>query len=245
MNVELNPGEQLDILKKSGYKIIQNKQKFMFGIDAFLLADFCQIRNNEIVVDFGTGTGIIPLLLANSRADKIFALEIQKESYEMAKKSVQINNLSEKIKIINGDIKNASQILRKNFCNVVISNPPYLKTTTGKQNPEEAKNIARHEVLCNIENLFQSAKEILKSNGRFYLIHRPERLSEIILNAEKFDFKVKSVQFIHPFAEKNATMVLIESRKNANDGTKVLNPLIMYDSPGKYTQEVLEIYNQL
>lgn len=237
--------EQIDILKKSGYKIIQNRKKFMFGLDAYLLCDFAEIRNDEKIVDFGTGTGIIPLLLADSRASQIFGLELQEESFLMAKKSVELNGLEGKIKIVHGDIKNAFNLFGKNFFNAVISNPPYIKVVSGKLNPEEAKNIARHEICCTLEDLFNSASKVLKSNGRFYMIHRPERLDEIFYFAEKSDFKIKRMRLVFPFADKNPTMVLVECRKNANLGVKVLPPLVVYEKPGVYTKEVLGIYERI
>lgn len=241
----LQPGEQLDILKNSGLKIIQNRGKFMFGIDAYLLADFAEIRNEEVVVDFGTGTGIIPLLVSGGRAKYIHALELQEESADMAKRSVALNGLEEKITIVQGNIKDAQKIFGGNFCNVVVSNPPYMKTDTGKLNPSEAKNIARHEIFCNLEDVIKEASKILKSNGRFYMIHRPERLSEIFVLFEKYKFAARRLRNIFPAKDKKATMILIEGRKTGSSDLKIEPPLIVYETPGKYTTEVEEIYSRL
>ena len=241
---ELKPHEQIDILKNNGRKIIQNKEKFMFGIDAYLLAGFSEIRKGDIVVEFGTGTGIIPILLADSPAKKIHALEVQPESVSMARRSVELNELSEKIQIHEGNLKNASQIFSKSFCNTVISNPPYIKTTQGKLNPSESKNIARHEILCTLEDVISSAEKILKSHGRFFMIHRSDRLDEIFILMEKHSFKIKRLQFVFPFIEKPPVMILVEARKNANNGVKVLEPLIMYDSKGIYSKQIEDIYKK-
>lgn len=241
---ELKPNEQIDILKNNGRKIIQNKEKFMFGIDAYLLAGFSEIRKGDIVVEFGTGTGIIPILLADSPAKKIHALEVQPESSDMARRSVELNGLSEKIQIHEENLKNIRRLFPQSFCNTVISNPPYIKTTSGKLNPSESKNIARHEILCTLEDVISSAEKILKPHGRFFMIHRSERLDEIFVLMEKYSFKIKRLQFVFPFIKKPPVMILVEARKNANSGVKVLEPLIMYDSPGIYSKQIEAIYKK-
>lgn len=245
MEPELKIDEQIDTLL-NGHKIIQNPKKFMFGIDAVLLSYFAssEIRKNDTVIDLGTGTGIIPLLLeTSSNARNIFALEIQNESADMAKRSVEINNLQEKIKIIQGDIKTVSENFEKYSFNAVTSNPPYMINEHGKQNPNDAKKIARHEILCNLEDVISAAEYLLKPNGRFFMIHRPFRLSEIFELLQKYKMEPKRMQLVYPFIDKEPNIVLIEARKNANPRLTIEKPLFVYDQPGIYTQEINQIYN--
>lgn len=237
--------EQLDTLL-NGHKIIQNPQKFMFGIDAVLLSHFAssEIRNQDCVVDLGTGTGIIPLLLeTSSNAKKIYGLEIQSESADMANRSVKLNNLQEKIQILQGDIKTVSENFEKYSINAVTSNPPYMINEHGKQNPNDAKKIARHEILCNLEDVISAAEYLLKPNGKFFMIHRPFRLSEIFGLLQKYKMEPKRMQLIHPFVNKEPNIVLIEARKNANPRLKIEKPLFVYKEPGIYTEEINLIYN--
>lgn len=245
MENTLLPDEQLDTLK-NGLKIIQNPKKFMFGIDAVLLSYFAasQIRNESLTIDLGTGTGIIPLLLKTStKAKKIYGLEIQPESADMARRSVELNNLQEKIQIVNGDIKNVPALFEKHSFNSVTSNPPYMIDQHGKQNPNDAKRIARHEVLCNLEDVIKAADYLLKPNGSFFLIHRPFRLAEIFSLMYKYNLEPKRMQLIYPYLNKEPNIVLIEAKKNANPRLQVLEPLFVYDTPGVYTAEINQIYD--
>ncbi len=238
--------KQLDTLL-NGNKIFQDSERFMFGIDAILLADFAanSIRKNHSVIDLGTGTGIIPLLLdKNSSTKNIVGLEIQSDSAKMACESVEINNLQEKIKIVEGDIKKVSQIFKIHSFDVVISNPPYMKVNSGKNNNFDAKSIARHEIFCNLEELIVSAEFLLKNHGSFFMIHRPERLSEIFYLCKKYKLEPKVMRFIVPFENKEPTMVLVESRKDAKPDLKVLKNLVVYKEKGVYTDEVLSIYRK-
>lgn len=238
--------KQLDTLL-NGNKIFQDSERFMFGIDAILLADFAanSIKKNDSVIDLGTGTGIIPLLLdKNSSTKNIVGLEIQSDSAKMACESVAINNLQEKIKIIEGDIKKVSQIFKIHSFDVVISNPPYMKVNSGKNNIFDAKSIARHEIFCNLEELIVSAEFLLKNHGSFFMIHRPERLSEIFYLCKKYKLEPKVMRFIVPFENKEPTMVLVESRKDAKPDLKVLKNLVVYKEKGVYTDEILSIYRK-
>lgn len=237
--------ETVDTLK-NGYKIIQDTERFQFGIDAILLANFAssEIRKNETVIDLGTGTGIIPLLLEKSSfAKELTGLEIQTESADMAFRSVELNHLEDKIHIVQGDIKNVSQQFGCHSFNVVTSNPPYMIVEHGRQNPAEAKTIARHEILCNLEDVVSAADYLLKPHGRFFMIHRPFRLPEIFASLLKHNLEPKRMQLIHPFVDKEPNIVLVEARKNANPRLKIEKPLVVYEKPGKYTQEILDIYN--
>lgn len=231
---------------KSGQKIIQNTQNFMFGIDAFLLADFTLpfIKKNDFVIDLGTGTGIIPFLLENrSKASFFYGLEIQKESFCMAKKSVELNNLQNKISIIHGDIKKVDELFTKHSFQIVVSNPPYMSCKEGKINPNDSKSIARHEILCNLNELICSVDYLLKPHGRFFMIHKATRLSEIFETLRKYNLEPKRIKLIQPNIKKPANLVLIEARKNAQSGIKYEPTLFVYDKNGEYSDEVKRIQN--
>ena len=238
--------EIIDTLK-NGYKIIQNSEMFKFGIDAVLLSYFAfnQIRNNEKIIDLGTGNGIIPLLLAKSRAKNITGLEIQAENVELAKKSIALNQLENKINVIQGDIKLVSENFPKHSFDSVLTNPPYMINNHGKQNPNDAKLIARHEVLCNLEDIISAADFLLKPNGKFFMIHKAFRLPEIFNSMIIHKIEPKRMQMILPFADKEANLVLIEGRKNGNPRLQIEKNLIVYEKPGTYTKMIEEIYGWL
>lgn len=236
--------EVVDTLK-NGYKIIQDSEKFKFGIDAILLSHFAfnQIRNNEKVIDLGTGNGIIPLMIAKSRANSIVGLEIQEENVEIAKRSVELNQLEEKIQIIHGDIKAVDKKFTKHSFDVVVSNPPYMINEHGKQNPTEAKSIARHEVLCNLEDIISAVDYLLKPFGKLFMIHRPFRLPEIFSLLTKYKIEPKRMELVSPFLQKEPNLVLIEARKNANPRLQIEENLIVYEKPGIYTEKINQIYS--
>ena len=235
--------EIIDTLK-NGYKIIQNSEMFKFGIDAVLLSYFAfnQIRNNENIIDLGTGNGIIPLLLAKSRAKNITGLEIQAENVKMAKKSIELNQLEEKINIVQGDIKLVSENFSKHSFDSVLTNPPYMINNHGKQNPNDAKLIARHEILCNLEDIISAADFLLKPNGKFFMIHKAFRLPEIFNSMINHKIEPKRLQMILPFTDKEANLVLIEGRKNGNPRLQIEKNLIVYEKPGTYTKMIEDIY---
>lgn len=245
MPVEINPSERIDTLKTSGFRVIQEEKRFCFGIDAILLADFAKVRNNEKVCDLGTGTGIIPILLAAKNSSlKIDALEIQSESADMAKRSVCLNNLDEKINIVEGDIKTACEYFSKNTYDAVTSNPPYMIAEHGEGNGNDEKTIARHEVLCTLDDVVRAASELLKSQGRFYMIHKPFRLAEIMSVMMKYKLEPKRMRLCYPYVDKEPTMVLIEGVKCAKSRITVEPPLIVYEKTGGYTKEIEEIYSR-
>ncbi|MCQ2573812.1 MAG: tRNA1(Val) (adenine(37)-N6)-methyltransferase [Treponema sp.] len=239
----MKTGERIDTLKVSGYKVIQEEKRFCFGIDAVLLSDFSKTKKNERVCDLGTGTGIIPILLAAKNPSlKIDALEIQNESVDMAKRSVELNNLQSIINIVEGDIKQASSYFEKNVYDVVTTNPPYMIAEHGEGNGNDEKTIARHEVLCTLDDVVRSASELLKSQGRFYMIHKPFRLAEIMAVMMKYKLEPKRMRLCFPYVDKEPTMVLIEGVKCAKSRITVESPLIVYEKSGGYTKEVQEIY---
>lgn len=243
MPVEIKSSERVDTLKVSGFKVIQEEKRFCFGIDAVLLSDFVSTGRNEKICDLGTGTGIIPFLLAaKNQSLKIDALEIQTESCDMAKRSVRLNKLEDRINIVEGDIKTACRYFEKNTYDVVTSNPPYMIAGHGEGNGNDEKTIARHEVLCTLDDVVCSASELLKSQGRFYMIHKPFRLAEIISVMMKYKLEPKRMRLCYPYVDKEPTMVLIEGVKCAKSRIKIESPLIVYEKTGGYTQEVQEIY---
>ena len=239
----LREGERLDDLQRCGYRIIQNPSKFCFGMDAVLLSGYARVKRGEKVLDLGTGTGIIPILMeAKTDGKHFYGLEIQDESVDMAKRSVLLNGLEDKIDIVKGDIKEASEIFGQASFDVVTSNPPYMDNLHGILNAEEPKAIARHEIKCTLEDVIREASRVLKENGRMYLVHRPFRLAEIFSCMNKYRLEPKKMRLIYPYIDKEPNMVLIEAIKGANAMIKIDKPLIVYDEPGKYTQDILDIY---
>lgn len=241
--VELKEGERLDDLQRNGYQIIQSPEKFCFGMDAVLLSGFATAPEGARVLDLGTGTGIIPILMAaKTDAKELIGLEIQEESADMAQRSVVLNDLQDKVRIVQGDIKEAGQIFDAASFDVVTSNPPYMIGGHGLKNPEGPKAIARHEVLCNLEDVIRAAARLLKSGGKFYMVHRPFRLAEIMVLMHEYKVEPKRMQLVYPYADKEPNMVLIEGARGGRSRLTVEKPLIIYEAPGKYTPEIYDIY---
>jgi tRNA1Val (adenine37-N6)-methyltransferase len=212
-------------------------------MDAVLLSGFAKVNEGERVLDLGTGTGIIPILLeAKTDGHHFTGLEIQEESADMARRSVLYNGLQEKVDIVTGDIKEASRIFQKASFDVVTSNPPYMNDAHGLKNPELPKAIARHEVLCTLEDVVREAALLLKPGGRFYMVHRPHRLVEIINVCTQYKLEPKRIKMVHPYLDKEANMVLIEAVRGGKSMVKMEAPIIVYQEPGKYTDEIYEIY---
>lgn len=230
MTTNLKQGERLDDLQVKGFEIIQDSQRFCFGVDAVLLSDFVRIKKGEKTLDLGTGTGILPILLAaKTQGEHFTGLEIQMESVDMARRSVVHNKLRSKIDIVSGDIKEAAEIFQPAFFDVIVTNPPYMLEQHGLKNPDAAKAIARHEILCTLDDILrESAKLLQESKGRFYMIHKPFRLAEIIIKMNKYKIEPKRLQLIHPYADKEPTMVLIEGIKGGKSRIKIEPPIIMY-----------------
>jgi len=242
-NVLLLDGERIDDLQRNNLQIIQNEEKFCFGMDAVLLSGFVKVKPGEKVLDLGTGTGIIPILLsAKTKAGHITALEIQEESADMARRSVAMNSLEQKIDVVTGDIKEASSVFGRAVFDVVTCNPPYMNDMHGLKNPDLPKAIARHEVLCSLEDVVREAAAVLKPNGRFYMVHRPFRLAEIFAKLQQYKLEPKAMRLVHPYLDKEPNMVLIECIKGGKSMIKIAPPLIVYKEPGVYTEEIYEVY---
>lgn len=246
INIFLEENERIDDLEYKGLKIYQNKKGFCFGIDSILLSDFAkEIKKDSKVIDLGTGTGIISILLcAKTRLKEIIGIDIQEDVVKMAQKSIRINNLENKLKIIQMDIKNVKDNFIPNSFDAVVVNPPYKKQNTGLENENKIQQISRHEILCTIEDIAKAANFLLNSNCSIYMVHRPERLIDIMEALKKYKLEPKKIRFVYSKIEKDANLVLIKATKNGKPFLKVEKPLIIYKEDGTYTEEILKIYNK-
>lgn len=243
MENKLKPEERLDELHRNGYYIIQNTKKFCFGMDAVLLSGFARVKEGERALDLGTGTGIIPILLeAKTEGDHFTGLEIQEESADMASRSVALNHLEERIDIVTGDIKDASVLFGASSFDVITTNPPYMIGNHGLSSSNQAKAIARHEILCTLEDVLSQSAKLLRPKGRFYMVHRPFRLAEIMSKMVAYGIEPKRMQFVYPFIDREPNMVLIEGLLGGNSRLKVEKPLIVYKEKDVYTDEIYDIY---
>lgn len=243
MTIELYPGERLDDLERNGYKIIQNDKTFCFGMDAVLLSGFAQVKPGEKALDLGTGTGIIPILLKGKTAgDHFTGLEIQEASADMARRSVLYNHLEDQISIVQGDIKEAHTLFDAASFDVITSNPPYMTGNHGLVNPDMPKAIARHEILCTLDDVIGQASRLLRPGGRFYMVHRPFRMAEIMTKMTAHRLEPKRMRLVYPFVDKEPNMVLIEGLKGGKPRITVEKPLIVYKKPGVYTDEIYDVY---
>ncbi len=243
MKPELKEGERLDDLQRNGLRIIQTPGRFCFGMDAVLLTGFAAVKSGERVLDLGTGTGIIPILLsAKTKAAELVGLEIQHESAEQADRSVRLNNLQDRVKIVEGDLKEAAGLFGAASFDVVTSNPPYMIGSHGLRNPDESLAIARHEVLCRLEDVISQTAKVLRPGGHFYLVHRPFRLAEIISLMVQYRLEPKRMRLVYPSVDQEPNMVLIEGVRGGRSRMTVEKPLIVYSEDGKYTPEIYEIY---
>lgn len=235
--------ERLDDLQLNGYEIIQHPGKFCFGMDAVLLSNFARVKKGERALDLGTGTGIIPILLtAKTEGEHFVGLEIQEESADMARRSVIHNHLEDKIDIVTGDIKEAAGIFGPVSFDVITTNPPYMIGQHGIANVSDAKAIARHEVLCTLDDILRESAKMLKPKGRFYMVHRPFRLAEIMSKMVAAGIEPKRMRLVHPFADKEPNMVLIEGLRGGNSRMTVEPPLVVYKEVGVYNDELLAEY---
>ena len=246
MDVELKENERIDDLEFKGLKIIQNEKGFCFGMDSVLLSDFAKnMKNNSTVLDLGTGTGIIPILLCGkTNLKKVVGIEIQQDVANMAKRSSQLNNLQDRFEVVNTNIIDLKNIYEKQSFDVIVTNPPYKKENTGITNENEAKLISRHEITANLEDFISISKDLLKDKGEFYMVHKPERLVDILSLMRKYKIEPKILKFVSPNKNKEPNLILIKGIKNANSFLKVEKNLYVYNEDGKYTNEILKIYNK-
>ena len=249
MEIKLKENERIDDLEIKNMKIIQNKDGFCFGIDSVLLSDFAkEIKDNSKVVDLGTGTGILGILLcAKTNLKEILGVEIQEEVANMAQRSIELNNLKNRFKILNDNIKNIEKnnINLKNNFDYVVTNPPYKKINTGKINENEKKLISRHELTANLDDFIKTASFLLKDKGTLFMVHRPERLVDILEKMRKEKIEPKELKFIYPKINKEPNLILIKGVKNANPFLKIDKPLYVYNEDGNYTDDILKIYGKI
>lgn len=246
METLIKENERVDDLQLKGLKIIQNPEGFCFGIDAVLVSNFSQIKKNGTVVDLGTGTGIIPLLVSGkSSAKKIYGVEVQDDVAYMARRSVTLNKLEERIEIIHQNLKNIFDYLPKGIADVVISNPPYMPAGGAIVNPGSVKAISRHEVLCTLEDVMKTAAGLLKEKGGFYMVHKPSRLVDIIELGRRYKLEPKVIRMVHPKEGKEPNIMLIKCVKSGNPELRIMPPLYVYNIDGTYTNEIFDIYNQV
>ena len=242
-NIQLKENERIDDLERNGYCIIQDTERFCFGMDAVLLSGFAKVKDGSTVLDLGTGTGIIPILLeAKTGAAHLTGLEIQEDSADMARRSVRLNGLEEKIDIVTGDIKEAGSLFDAASFDVVTCNPPYMTDKHGLTNPNDAKAIARHEILCTLEDVLSQSAKLLKPGGNFYMVHRPFRLAEIMVLLRAYKLEPKRMQLVYPYVDKEPNMVLIEANRGGRPQLTVEKPLIVFQAPGVYMPEITDIY---
>ena len=243
MDILLKENERLDDLCCNGYRLIQNTACFCFGMDAVLLSSWATAKKGDKVLDLCTGNGVIPILMhGKNEGITCTGLEIQETSYELAARNVAINELNGDINMVKGDVKEAMQLLGGSVYNVVTCNPPYMNENHGIVNPESAKAIARHEILCTLDDVVKAAAMCLKVKGHFFMVHRPQRLVDIFEAMRKYKLEPKRMQMVHPYTDAEANMVLIEAVKGGNSQLTVEQPLVVYNKDGSYTKELLKMY---
>lgn len=245
MDTGILENERIDDLQYRGLKLIQKKDGFCFGVDAVLLANFADIRKNDRVLDLGTGTGIIAVLIAaKTGASSVTGLEIQPEISEMAERSVKLNGLQNRLDIVCGDIKNALDLFGQSKFDAIVTNPPYMNKGGGLLNPSDTMAVSRHELLCTLEDVIRVSSRLLVPGGRFAMVHRPDRLADIIFHMRSHGVEPKYLRFVHPSPYKKPNMVLIRGMRGGKPLLKVLEPLYVYDETGKYSKEINEIYSR-
>ena len=246
MNINLKQNERIDDLEYKDLKIIQNKDGFCFGIDSVLLTDFAKkIKPNSKIIDLGSGTGIIPILLsAKTKNTNFIGVEIQEDVAEMANRSVELNHLENRIKIENENILSLKSKYEKGSFDAVTTNPPYKKLNTGLVNENSQKLISRHEITASLKDFIETSSYLLKDFGEFYMVHRPDRLVDIIYLMRKNNIEPKTIRFVYPNHQKNTNIILIKGVKCGKPFLRIENNLFVYDEDGNYTEEILRIYNK-
>jgi tRNA1(Val) A37 N6-methylase TrmN6 len=238
--------ETLDDLQLGGIYVIQKKEAFRFGVDAVLLANFARVKRGMRVIDLCTGTGIVPFVLAGkTNASHITGVEIQSEMVEMANRSTQYNKLEDRLEFINGDLKDLRLLKSLPKADVITVNPPYKLQNSGIINPDDKNAIARHEICCTLEDVIIACRTLLKDNGRMYMVHRPDRLADILCTMRKHKIEPKTIRMIHPNTKKAPNIVLVEGQRDGGAFLKWEPPLYVYNDDGGYTEEIERIYGRV
>ena len=244
-NKLIKEDETLEDLQLKGLSIIQKKDGFRFGVDAVLLANFAKVKKGDYVIDLCSGTGIIPFILAGkTQGEKIIGVEIQEQMVEMAKRSVEINSLENRVDFIQGDLKDISLLKNLAKADVITVNPPYKLFNSGIVNPEDNMAIARHEILCTLEDVIIAGRTLLKDNKRIFMVHRPDRLADIITLMRKHKIEPKRIQMVHPNTKKPPNIVLVEGQRDGGAFLKWEEPLFVYNDNGGYTEQIDRIYGR-
>lgn len=239
-------GETLDDLQLKDICIIQKRGGFRFGIDAVLLANFANVKKKHKVMDLCTGTGIVPFIIKGKKEpQKIVGLEIQNEFVEMANRSIKINGFNDTMEFLHGDLKDKELLKSIGRFDVVTVNPPYKLEKSGIVNPNDKYAIARHEVMCNLDNVIEACRIVLKDNGRLYMVHRPERLADIFCIMRKYKIEPKRVQMVHPNTKKSANILLVEGQRDGGAYLKWEPPIYVYNDDGSFSKEINEIYGRI
>ncbi len=246
MDVNINIDESIDDLQLNGLMLIQKQSGFRFGVDAVLLSDFANVKKRHRVLDLCTGTGIVPFLVYGKYSPKeVWGVEIQEDMVEMASRSSKLNNTDDIVKFKCADLKDKNLVNELGRFDVVTVNPPYKLNNAGILNPDDKLAIARHEILCNLEDVIVSARRLLADNGRMFIVHRPERLADIFGLMRKYNIEPKRVKMIHPSAKKAPNIVLVEGQRDGGAFLKWEEPLYVYDENGNYSEEIDKIYGRL
>lgn len=246
MDIELKDNERIDDLQLNDLKIIQNKDGFCFGIDSVLLSDFAKgIPSNSKVLDLGTGTGILGILLCGkTKLSKIYGIDIQEDVCNMASRSIKLNNLEDKFEIINKNIIDLKDTFEANSFDAIVSNPPYKKDNSGLKNESKTKLISRHEITASLEDFINISSYLLKNNCSLYMVHRPERLSDLFYLLRKYNLEPKKLRLVQSYFDSKPKLVLVKATKNAKSFLNIEEPLIIYNKDGSYTDEILQIYDK-
>lgn len=231
---DIMPYERIDDLGINDLRIIQDTRNFCFGIDAVLLSNFMHLKKNSTLLDLCSGTGIIPILASAKSEAMIEALEVQPQMAQMAQRSVTLNNLEDRIIITCGDLKNAGDIYKGRQFDAISCNPPYSKEGSGIKNPNDMKAISRHEILCTLEDVISVSSNLLRYGGSLFMVHRAERLVDIMFLMRKYKIEPKCLCLVHPAPKKNANLVLIEGAAHGRAFLKINEPLFLYDEDGNY-----------
>lgn len=243
MQAFLKPKEVIDDLMCRGLKIIQHEDSYRFAIDAVLLSNFVKAGKRDRVIDLGTGSGVIPLLLsAKTEAREIVGLEIVKEVYERAKRCVKMNGLEQRISIVHGDLKHATRIFDRESFSVVVTNPPYMTLKEGKISPNKHIAIARHEVAATLRDVVKASRALLKFGGRFFMVYRTVRITDVLYTLREQGLEPKLIRFIHPREKEGPNLFLLMAQKGGGPGVNILSPLVVYNDDGSYTDEINQIY---
>ncbi|MBR0600452.1 tRNA1(Val) (adenine(37)-N6)-methyltransferase [Clostridiales bacterium BAD-6] len=242
-----NEGERIDEIGFGSLRLIQKPEDFCYGIDAVLLASFAEVKRGSRVIDLGTGTGIIPLILSHkTEADEILGVELQQDSYERGLRNIELNHLHDRVKLIHSDVKDilGDKNINPQSFDAVLSNPPYMKGNGGLKNQKDAKTIARHETTAGLSDFIGTAASLLKDKGDFYLVHRPSRLVDICILCRQNKLEPKELRLVSPNRNRKPNILLMHCVKHGRPELKFLDPLYVYEENGCYTEEILRIYER-